>query len=223
MKITIIKDGPYRVTGSVPLAVQTIVADEVGNSVGWEQGEQLETNEEYFLCRCGQSSTKPFCDGSHARMGFDGSETASREPYLDQAKQQDGPIVGLTDAPPLCAFGRFCDVGAQVWNLVEMADVNAAALAVREAELCPSGRLIAWDRRTGRMFEPELEPSIGIVDDPAEGVSGPLWVRGGIPVQAADGTEYETRNRVTLCRCGASRNKPFCDGTHAAIGFRDSD
>ncbi|MFE2733740.1 CDGSH iron-sulfur domain-containing protein [Streptomyces sp. NPDC059349] len=47
-------------------------------------------------------------------------------------------------------------------------------------------------------------------------------MRGGIPVTAADGTPYEVRNRVTLCRCGASRNKPFCDGTHASIGFKDT-
>ena len=48
-----------------------------------------------------------------------------------------------------------------------------------------------------------------------------LWLRGGIPGAAADGFEYEVRNRVTLCRCGQSQNKPFCDGTHAAIKFRD--
>jgi len=46
-------------------------------------------------------------------------------------------------------------------------------------------------------------------------------VRGGVAVIAADGYRYEVRNRVTLCRCGASSNKPFCDGTHAAIKFKD--
>jgi CDGSH-type Zn-finger protein len=48
-----------------------------------------------------------------------------------------------------------------------------------------------------------------------------LWVRGGIPVISADGFAYEVRNRVTLCRCGASANKPFCDGSHYKISFRD--
>ena len=61
----------------------------------------------------------------------------------------------------------------------------------------------------------------GVIEDPAERVSGPLWVRGGIPVIAADGFAYEVRNRVTLCRCGASANKPFCDGSHFKVGFRD--
>jgi len=40
-------------------------------------------------------------------------------------------------------------------------------------------------------------------------------------VEASDGTTYEVRDRVTLCRCGHSSNKPFCDGTHKVVGFRD--
>lgn len=221
MRVTVTANGPYRVSGGVPLVTQTIVADSEGNSVGWKEGDPIDTPEDYALCRCGHSANKPFCDGTHLRIGFDGTESAVRAPYRDQATVQTGPIVTLTDAQTLCAFARFCDVAGQVWNLVEMRDERAAEVAVREAELCPSGRLVAWNRRTGDAFEPDLEPSIGVVEDPAEQVSGPLWIRGGIPVVAADGTTYETRNRVTLCRCGASRNKPFCDGTHAAIGFRD--
>ena len=60
-----------------------------------------------------------------------------------------------------------------------------------------------------------------MVQDTARLVSGPIWVRGGIPVLGADGAAYEVRNRVTLCRCGASTNKPFCDGAHASIRFND--
>src|SRR2546428_568857 len=83
-------------------------------------------------------------------------------------------------------------------------------LAKREAGNCPSGRLATWKRTADGRYEPsgepEFEPSIGVVEDPQMGVSGPLWVRGGIPIEAADGTTYEVRNRVTLCRCGASQN-----------------
>lgn len=221
MKITVTANGPYSVTGGVPLARQTIATDSAGNSIGWEQGEPIDTAEEYALCRCGHSANKPFCDQTHLRILFDGTETASKTPHRDQAAEQNGPIVGLTDVQRLCAFARFCDVAGQVWNLVEVPDQRAAAMAVQEAELCPSGRLVAWNLRTGAAFEPAFEPSIGVVEDPAQGVSGPLWIRGGIPVVATDGSTYEVRNRVTLCRCGASQNKPFCDGTHAAIGFRD--
>ncbi|MGO9028318.1 MAG: CDGSH iron-sulfur domain-containing protein [Acidimicrobiales bacterium] len=220
MKVTVTRNGPYLVEGSVPMARQIIVADAQGGSVGW-QGEELETRASCALCRCGQSADKPYCDGSHVRVGFDGTETASRQPYLDQASEQVGPTLALTDAEPLCAFARFCDVAGQVWNLVEREGPEAARLAAHEAGLCPSGRLVAWDPGTGTALEPELQPSIGIIEDPAQGVAGPIWVRGGIPITGADGETYEVRNRVTLCRCGASRNKPFCDATHASIGFTD--
>ena len=85
----------------------------------------------------------------------------------------------------------------------------------------PAGRLVAWNNATGQPLEPELPISIGLVEDPPEKCSGPIWLRGGIPVVSADGFAYEVRNRMTLCRCGASRNKPFCDGTHAHIKFKD--
>jgi CDGSH-type Zn-finger protein len=221
MEIRVTENGPYLVSGSVPIARQTIVADAEGNSVGWQEGRSYETRENCALCRCGRSANKPYCDGSHARVGFDGTETASRLPYLQQAEVQEGPTLVLTDAQPLCAFARFCDVAGQIWNLVEQPGPEAAALTTREAALCPSGRLVVLDRRTKEPLEPEFEPSIGIVEDPAEGVAGPLWVRGGIPVRAADGETYEVRNRVTLCRCGASQNKPFCDASHASVGFTD--
>jgi len=55
-----------------------------------------------------------------------------------------------------------------------------------------------------------------LIEDPSQGVSGPLWLRGGIALLAADGFAYEIRNRMTLCRCGASSNKPFCDGSHVS-------
>jgi hypothetical protein len=87
--------------------------------------------------------------------------------------------------------------------------------------MCPAGRLVAWDRETNVALEPTFEPSIGLVEDPSRGLAGPLWVRGGIPIVSADGEDYEIRNRVTLCRCGASGNKPFCDGNHVKIGFTD--
>jgi hypothetical protein len=87
---------------------------------------------------------------------------------------------------------------------------------------CPAGRLVAWDKASGRPIEHALPVSIGLVEDPEQQCAGPLWLRGGIPVVAADGFEYEVRNRVTLCRCGESKNKPFCDGAHAAIKFQGS-
>ena len=73
---------------------------------------------------------------------------------------------------------------------------------------------MVWDKKTKKMVEPEYERSIGFVEDPQVGVSGPIWVRGGIPVESVDGKTHEIRNRVTLCRCGKSSSKPFCDSSH---------
>jgi CDGSH-type Zn-finger protein len=222
VQISITANGPYKVSGGVPLAKQHIVANAEGESIEWREGEAYPSAPSYSLCRCGQSRTKPFCDGTHKKVAFDGTETASREPFEAQAEQFDGPTMSLLDAQPLCAFARFCDPQGQVWNLVGRTDHESARrLVEHEAGHCPSGRLVAVDRKTGKEFEPKHEPSIGLVEDTAKGVSGPLWVRGGIPITSSDGTQYEVRNRVTLCRCGASRNKPFCDGSHASIGFSD--
>jgi len=220
MRITVTENGPYRVTGSVPLVPRTIITDDEGFSVEWGEGERYTTDATYELCRCGGSKTAPFCDGA-CEDGFDGTETARREPYLEQAEEQVGPNLILTDAEHLCSFARFCDPGGQIWNLVDESDEGSTALAIREGKLCPSGRLVTWDRETKVPNEEDYEPSIGVVQDPSQGVSGPLAVRGGIQVMAADGFAYERRTRQTLCRCGRSSNMPFCDGTHAAVGFDD--
>jgi CDGSH-type Zn-finger protein len=219
-RIQVSKNGPYLVSGGLPLAKQIIGTDAAGESVKWDQGKDYPQQASYALCRCGHSSNKPFCDGTHAKIAFDGSETASRAPYLEQAKVMRGPAVSLTDVEALCAFGRFCDPHGSVWRLVDETDhATARKEFVAQTCDCPSGRLVAWDNATGNAIEPTFAPSIGLVEDPVKQCSGPIWVRGGVPVVGADGHAYEVRNRVTLCRCGASQNKPFCDGSHASIGF----
>ncbi|HLX11326.1 MAG TPA: CDGSH iron-sulfur domain-containing protein [Bacteroidota bacterium] len=221
-RIVITENGPYHVYGSVPLRVQVIMPNEEGMSWDWETGETFKTTSEYELCRCGHSKQMPFCDKTHSKIGFDGEETASRVPYARQAEQIDGPAVVLSDAENLCAFARFCDPGGKIWSLIEQADnKEVRELVIREAMHCPSGRLVLHVKKTRKEIEEPLEPAIGVVEDPALGCSGPLWVQGGIVIESRDGRRYEKRNRVTLCRCGASDNKPFCNGSHASIKFDD--
>ena len=219
MQIRVMENGPYLVSGSVPLAMQTIETDANGDSVGWVEGRRFEAQEKYALCRCGQSSNKPFCDGTHKVAGFEGTETGRRL-YAEMAVETVGPELTVTDAKVLCAAAAYCHPAAgRIWDLALEEDAAAVALAEREAALCPSGRLVAW--RARQAVEPELDPSIGVVEDPHKGVSGPLWVRGGIRIESFDGHVYEVRNRVTLCRCGQSKNKPFCDTRHIPAGFND--
>jgi CDGSH-type Zn-finger protein len=220
-KVQVVKDGPYLVSGNLPLQTEVIGVDAQGDAVKWKPAAKFPAQASYALCRCGRSATKPFCDGAHAKVSFDGEETASRETYREQAKTIEGPTMALTDVDALCAFARFCDPKGRVWNLVNRTDdPEARKHFVQEACDCPSGRLVAWEKATGKPIEPAFEPSIGLIEDPDKNCSGPVWLRGGVQVIAADGFAYEVRNRVTLCRCGASQNKPFCDGQHAAVGFR---
>ena len=171
-KITVTADGPYFVEGNLPLAHQHVVVNEAGESLDWRAGEAVPHRESYSLCRCGRSRKKPFCDGSHARVRFDGTETASHAPYAQQAQRTQGPALVLEDAETLCAFARFCDPHGQVWNLVgQSADQHAAALAEQEAGRCPSGRLVARRRLDAPALEPTLVPSIGLIQDTAEGVA----------------------------------------------------
>lgn len=221
-QIQVTKNGPYIVKGQVPVMLETITQNEEGGSWTWKRGRAFETGEQYALCRCGHSHKKPFCDGTHAKVGFDGTETASHAPYKEQAKTYDGPAMVLEDAEKLCAFARFCDNGGSIWRQIEETDNGEVQKAVIHEEThCPSGRLVLIEKSSGKAVEPELAQSIGLVEDPAENCSGALWVRGGIQVVSADGESYEVRNRVTLCRCGQSANKPFCDGSHASVKFHD--
>jgi CDGSH-type Zn-finger protein len=224
MCIKVTADGPYIVTGGVPLVRTEIVCDENGEALEWREIARIDAADRYTLCRCGHSTRKPFCDGSHLDMRFDGTETAGHDSYAEVAVDIDGPGVKLRDARRLCAEARFCARGGGLWNLVsECEDAEKRELAEQEATLCPSGRYVLCDDSGTGEREPDLEASIALVEDPALGVSGPLWVRGGIPVVDADGVPYEVRNRVTLCRCGHSGNKPFCDGSHIGAGFEDEE
>jgi CDGSH-type Zn-finger protein len=217
-RVTIAKDGPYIVSGAIPLAEYRIALDERGDSVGWSKVKDYPVQENYALCRCGGSKNPPFCDGAHVRTGFDGSETAERTPFMESATVAEGPVLDLISNSPLCVGARFCDVGKKAWNLVRSTDDEEdRAQFISECMLCPSGRFVAWDKERGQAIEPVLEPEIGIINDPVCDFGGPIWIRGCIEVESSDGFVYEVRNRVTLCRCGLSENKPFCDASHFRI------
>ena len=214
-KITVSNDGPYIVSGGIPLFTTTISCDAQGIPAKWVIGKNLKTTENYLLCRCGQSSNKPFCDSTHLKVNFDGTETSTNEPFENEAKTIAGPELTLKDAEILCASARFCHRGGDIWDAIPKSnDPKVKKNAMRNAFDCPSGRLVVSDKKTGMILEPVLTKSIGIIEDPSKDVSGPFWVRGGIPIYSADGKLYEMRNRVTLCRCGKSSNKPFCDSSH---------
>lgn len=215
-KIRIMAGGPYEVSSDIPLNQAVIGTDAKGDSREWKQGRTytVPKDEPYHLCRCGHSKNKPFCDGAHVEVGFDGKEVADRKPYDEAALRYKGDTVDLLDCESLCAVARFCDVGESVWAYAVASSVPGYETeAVRQACDCPSGRLTI-QRKNGEKIEPELPQEVSVVEDPATDHRGPLWVKGGIEIEGADGQTYEVRNRVTLCRCGESSNMPFCDASH---------
>ena len=221
MRIVVSKNGPYEVFGEIPLHVVEIVPKD-RFSWDWKTVKTYPLKKKYSLCRCGKSKSLPFCDKSHETNGFNGTEKARNIPYAAQAETFDGPTLLLSDAEEFCAFARFCDPGGKIWNLIEQTDnPEARNLVIREAMHCPSGRLTLHDKKTGEAIEDPLEPAICLIEDPALRCSGALWIQGGIPIESAEGKLYERRNRMTLCRCGTSDNKPFCNGSHASIKFKD--
>lgn len=219
-KIKIIKDGPYIVSGNVDLSEKTIMPD--GENYIWEDSGKIEHNETYTLCRCGASHSHPFCDGTHLKTDFDGTETASRDLYKDRAELLKGKSIDMLD-DDRCANARFCHTEkGSTWQMLACDDDSAEIVnaIVKSASECPTGRLTAVTK-DGVLIEPPLDPAIEITQDPEKGVSGGIYVKGGIPLVGADGFEYEKRNRIVLCRCGKSKDKPFCDGAHVDAKFKD--
>ena len=220
LTITITPNGPYLVNGGVPLTERYPAESIHGEPLAWDPVGAAQPEpavaQKYALCRCGQSSHKPYCDGTHAKVGFDGAVTADPGPSADRRERYVGEGVVMTDEPGLCAHAGFCGTRfTNVWQMIERtADPEVRARLRQMVANCPSGRLQVTLSGQTQPDEPAYIPSIATIPD------GPLWVRGGITVQTMDGTTYEVRNRVTLCRCGQSSNKPFCDGTHDHVGFK---
>jgi len=213
--IEVLPDGPYRVTGAGLVRMRRVVGED--GVKRWERGPDLAHEGTFDLCRCGLSKTKPFCDGSEVGSGFDGTERAeATPPPRRRMRMGNGPAV-LTDDPRLCSHATMCMAArTDVWILAEdTTDPEHRALLISMVERCPSGRLAYLLPPDPDPVEQRLVAEVAVLDD------GPLWIRGGVPVRGSGGVRYDPRNRATLCRCGGSRMKPYCDGTHTRNGFRD--
>lgn len=202
--IQVTVNGPYLVKG--------------GLEVRRVDGGVVEAPATYALCRCGGSANKPFCDGTHAKNGFEGSETADHGPIGDREDHYVGRGVTIHDDRSVCSHAGNCtDNLAAVFRLKQEPWIDAGAATadevVAQVQRCPSGALtVSVGDDPGRVEE-ELPKAVVPTPD------GPYRVTGGVQVLDADGAPYEVRNRQTLCRCGGSGNKPFCNGTHWKIGF----
>jgi len=225
-KIVVRKDGPYVVYGELPLVRKVQVVSEHGEPLAWRTGETIETREPYLLCRCGQSRHKPLCDGAHVEAGFDGTESAdTRVTSERQVNLPGGTGIVVKQDVYLCTNSGFC--ANRVTTIQKMIpktdDTQVRTQAIAMIEHCPSGSLTYSTSEGEADVEPDLPQQVAATTEItwAGPIAGPLWASGSIPVERADGQPFETRHRVTLCRCGCSKEKPLCDGTHRGAGVSE--
>ena len=205
-QIEVTEHGPYKVSGDV--------------AIHDAQGNLLRHAGTWYLCRCGGSRNKPFCDATHWLKRFDGAEAADHGAITDRREAYSAAGITVYDDRTVCAhFGQCTSRLAAVFRadaepFVDPRGATAAEIAATVAG-CPSGALAFALGDDAQPVESNQPPSITPI------VDGPYRLRGAIEVVGADGRSYERRERRTLCRCGQSRNKPFCDGSHWYAGFRD--
>jgi len=168
------------------------------------------------LCRCGGSATKPFCDGTHKKNGFSGARAAQPDAKRDTYR---GKKITIYDDRAICAHSARCSdnlaavfkYGSEPWIDPDAGSVEAIIDAVRK---CPSGAL-SYALDDVEAPAQQRSPGVTVTKD------GPYAVVGGIGLSGQAASEIAASECYALCRCGASKNKPFCDGSHWNAGFKD--
>lgn len=181
------------------------------------RGEACVTARGVALCRCGGSSNKPFCDGTHSRIGFSDAKGTPRAP--DRRRNYVGKRITVHDNRGLCAHAGVCTdrlaavfrSGQEPWIDADAATVDEIIDTIRR---CPSGAL-SYSIDGIEQRDIERLPQVTVTHN------GPYAVTGGIELVGVARGDGASTEHYTLCRCGASKNKPFCDGSHWDIEFTD--
>ena len=206
-------NGPYLVTN-------------VAQLTNW-LGEVVPSRPQMALCRCGASASKPLCDGSHARVGFTAEKSPDRVP--DRRDTYVGLQVTVFDNRGICQHSGLCTdrlasvfhTGTEPFVTPSGGRMDEIVRAVRD---CPSGALsFAIDGAEAREQVDHANARPAVIEVTKD---GPYRVSGGVELAAADGAderraEGSSREHYALCRCGQSRNKPFCSGMHWYVNFHD--
>lgn len=201
-------------TGSIPQIIFTKYSPYMITDLKFlvdESGNQLETGPVISLCRCGYSAYRPYCDGSHAKVGFVGEKADDRTP--DKLKDYKGKDITIHDNRGVCCHDGSCiKLLPSVFRSKERPWINPDGASVGEIidviEKCPSGAL-SYTIGTRRYQDLDDGPAVKAIEN------GPLYVTGGIVIKDDMQSKPECQEHYTLCACGKSKNKPFCDGSHA--------
>ncbi len=185
-------------------------------------GEEIATKDVAALCRCGMSANKPFCDGSHREAGFSTApaDARLRNSELTYEGQVDGQDVTVAYTPVLCSHAGECSKrAAQVFRPSEkpwiQPEEGKLADILEAVAMCPSGALrVSVGARTEAQHLNRGEVVIEVE------THGPYRVK-NVALEAEFNGVGASRANYVLCRCGLSKNKPFCDGTHYDEKWRD--
>lgn len=183
------------------------------------RAESVKTARTMVLCRCGKSGSKPHCDGTHTKIDFRTSKIEGRQP--DRVDDYVGKEITIHDNRGVCSHAGYCtDNLPSVWRMrtEPWIDPDGASVEeiIRVIGMCPSGAL-SYTLNNIKHDAVEREPGINLSKD------GPYCVEGGIGLEDYNGSTPELNEHYALCRCGGSKNKPFCDGTHWHINFKDDE
>lgn len=190
------KNGPYLVTHCDTLK-------------GMMDGHEYDSAGTVALCRCGGSKNKPFCDGTHAKIGFTDDKADDR--VADERENYEGEAITVHDNRGICAHAARCTDGLPAVfrsDKEPFVDVSGAAADEIQATIgqCPSGAL-SYSTNGVEHRDRDGDPMVLIAPN------GPYAVRGGAELEAEWG-EGASHEHFALCRCGQSQNKPFCSGAH---------
>ena len=208
-KIAGLPNGPYYLLNDMTPKV----VPNIQNS----NGESCTTVAGVALCRCGGSNNKPFCDGTHGKNGF--TDRKLTDGALDKRTDYVGKKITIHDNRGICAHAGYCtDNLASVFKMKTEPWIDPDGAAVEEIietiKKCPSGAL-SYTVDSVEHRDQDREAMVTVTKD------GPYAITGGIELLEQLLGEGASTEHYTLCRCGGSKNKPFCDGTHWHIGFRD--
>jgi CDGSH-type Zn-finger protein len=183
------------------------------------KGDPCATVTGVALCRCGGSRNKPFCDGTHGTNGFtDEKQTDGR---LDKRDNYVGRRITIHDNRGICSHAGYCtDTLESVFRLGEEPWIDPDGAPAREImdtiKRCPSGAL-SYTVDNIEHRDQHRPPMVTVTKN------GPYAVTGGIELLDQPMGKGASPEHYALCRCGGSKNKPFCDGTHWHIEFSDDE
>lgn len=143
--------------------------------------------------------------------------------HKDITKHYTNGEITITWKPNQCIHSKLCWTGlAEVFNPRERPwikmDASTTASIIAQVEKCPSGAL-SYFRNEEKIENKNPEVDVDTIVEVS--ANGPLLVYGNITIKNKNGEEIKKNKVTALCRCGASANKPYCDGTHVKIGFKD--